>query len=230
MAEEVEAFEAGQALEIISGIRAQLARAETVEDLANIRDQADAIRILASKREAYKAIELDAQEIVRRVERQMAELVEELKDAGKIRRGGRPKKQPATELQDSDEQPATELQLSAREIFGDHKTQTAAYAYAMVNEDDFNDALAQAKANGDMSRQAVLRALRGAPTGGVTANGDIQPIARVMTAVFRNLAAVVERLQEFDPATIEHDDRKEWRARLTEYAQAIDAWRKALPR
>lgn len=225
----VEVYEASQGMELISGIRALLAQAETVEDLADIRDQAEAVRILASKRDAYKSIELEATEVVRRVERQMAELVIELKEAGKVRKGGRPKKA-ATDSQDIDGNPATDSQVSARELFGDDKAQTAAYQFAQVDDDAWNEALADARAAGDMSRRALVKRLGAGARADGAGNGDITPIAQVMAAVFRNLAAVVDRLNDFDPATIEHDDRKEWKARLAEYAVTIDTWRKALPR
>jgi len=199
---EVELYQDQQVVDVIDRVRDLLAQAETVEDVRDLRDQAEMVRVWATRRDGWRAVELDTQDLIRRAERKMAELVIELKEAGKVRKGGRPKKA-VSDSQVPDEEPVSDSQVSARELFGDATAQRAAYLFAAVNEDEWNEALGTARENGDVSRRAILRILGNQPAHRGD-NGDITPIAQVMAAVFRNLAAVVERLQEFDPATIEH--------------------------
>lgn len=225
----------GAALETLDRVRAYLAQAEDVGDVSLIRDQGEAMAYWARERDMGRETEMIGQEIARRAERKLGELYIELREAGKIRAGGRPRKE--THLPEdgfTEETHLPEDKFKSADIFDSSDERAAAAKFATIDEDTFADAVAAARVNGDITRKGLIRQLRtmGVVIGadGRASDGDITPIGRVMVSVLRNLAAVVERLQEFDPATIEHDDRKEWKARLTEYASAIDAWRKGLPR
>jgi hypothetical protein len=234
--EQWEPSSVGNALETLDRVRAYLAQAEQVEDVSLIRDQGEAMAYWARERNMGRETEMIGQEIARRAERKLGELAQELRETGRMRGGGRPRKETAVPDKELSEETAVpDKRFRAADIFDSTNEAAAAAKFATIDEDTFAEAMAGARESGDITRKGLIRQLRNMGVildGGRADNGDsdITPIGRVMAAVFRNLAAVVERLQEFDPATIEHDDRKEWRARLTEYAQAIDAWRKALPR
>jgi hypothetical protein len=221
-----------QALAVLDEWTAALDKAQTVEEVTTMRGEAEAVFAWVRRRNESHAVELRAQEFIRNAERKLAELMEELKAAGKVRGAGRPKKQSVNDLQDTEGEPVNDLQVSAREIFGDPMVQRDALLFASINEDEWNEAIAAARDKGDLSRKALVRMLRTPREhrAATDSDGDIPTVGQVVPKAVRALTGVADALSGFDAGSIEHEDRKEWKATIREQIVRIDQWQKALPR
>ena len=221
-----------EALATLDSLTSVLDQAETVAQVNQARSMAEIAIAYIRRHDESQAVILRAQEIMRNAERKLAELMEELRAEGKVRKAGRPKKSDAVH-QVSDEQTDAVHQVSPTEIFGDTRTRTAAFLFASVNEDEWNEALAEARETGDMSRETLARMLRTPRAEHAPAradNGDIPTVARVVPRAIKALTTVADMLEGFDPETVEHEDRKEWKAAIREQTDRIAAWQKGLPR
>lgn len=232
--ERYEPEDVGAAIETLDRVRAYLAQAEDVEDVALIRDKGEAMAYWARERDMGHETEMIGQEIARRAERKLGELYAELREAGKVRKAGRPRKSVTTET-DNGESVTTETGLSAMTIFDSTKERAAANAFASIDEDTFAEAMAEARKRGDVSRNGVVRVLReqGVISSGAGSNDeftDPSPIGRIMPKLLRVVTGAADQLSEIDASSIEHEDRKEWKATLREQVQRLDAWQKAIPR
>lgn len=221
-----------EALAVVDRGIAMLDAATTVEEVTALRDQAEMVAVWVRRRNENQEIELRTQTLIRNAERKLAELMEELKAAGKVRGAGRPRK-PVAEQQDSEEIPVVEQQVSARDVFGDSTTQRDALLFASVNDDEWEEALADARKNGDMSRRALARALRPGGSGiraRSTERSDIPTVSRVVPQAIRALSGVLDALHGFDPAQVDVPERGEWAKTILTHTKALDEWRKALPK
>lgn len=220
-----------QALAVLDQWTKALDSATTVEEVTAMRGEAEAVWAWVRRRDESESVALRAQEFIRNAERKLAELMEELREAGKVRKAGRPRKS-ESESPITDEESETNSPIVPREVFGDDKTRRDAYLFASVNEDEWTEALAAARESGDMSRAALVRMLR-TPRAERTAardNGNIPTIGSTMPRAIKALTNVADALSQFVAETVEHEDRKEWKAAIREQVGRIDAWQKALPR
>lgn len=127
-----------------------------IDQIAECRSQAEAVRIYTMSRQLGMDAQLSATEIVRRAERGLAQSVRRGQENGEIKKrgdggwgarslggnGGTTKKSPG-------------------EFVGRGATRAATYAMADgVSDEDFEGALADAKAEGDLSRANVARKTR----------------------------------------------------------------------
>ena len=220
------------ALAVLDQWSAALDAAETVEEITAMRSEAEAVYAWVRRRDESEAVALKAQEFMRNAERKLAELMEDLRAAGKVRGPGRPKKELVNDRQDSDANPVNDRQVSARDVFGDSESQRDANLFASVNEDEWREAVEAARKSGDLSRKALVKLLRTPRAERATSagDGDIPTAARVVPKAIKALAGVADALEQFDPETVEHDDRKEWKSELRAQIDRVMAWQKALPR
>jgi hypothetical protein len=126
-----------------------LARAlecDDIDRIAELKSQAEAIHVYTMQKNLGKEAELAAAEIVRRAEDGLGRAVRQGQERGEIRRGGRP-----TKTLDNVKS------FSPAEYFANTREMTAAYATAHVPAERFEEALGEAKAEGNLSRSNVMR-------------------------------------------------------------------------
>src|SRR5215467_11830375 len=133
-----------------------------IEQIAEIKSQAEALRVYTAQKQLGKDAQLAAAEIVRRAERGIAVAIRRGQGNGQIaKRGDRGSRgAPGVHGGNPGDRRGDHLG-SPREIFrhGDER----ADAYAMsdgVSDTDFEDALGEAKAEGNLSRANVVRKIR----------------------------------------------------------------------
>lgn len=220
-----------QALAVLDQWTYALDAADSVEEVAQMRTDADAVLTWIRRRDDSEQVALRAQEFMRSAERKLAELVEELREAGKVRKAGRPKKS-VTETPNDGEESVTETPISPLDVFGDQRARRDALLFASVNEDEWREALAAARETGDLSRANLVRMLRtpASERASRVANGDTPTAGRVVPRAIRQITGAADSLEAFDAEGIEHEDRKEWKAALREQIERVNAWTKGLPR
>ena len=140
-----------------------------IEQIAEIKSQAEAVRVYTTQKQLGKDAQLAAAEIVRRAERGIGLTIRRGQQNGEIaKRGDRGSRgAPGVHGGNPGDRRGDHLG-SPREIFrhGDER----ADAYAMsdgVSDTDFEDALGEAKAEGNLSRANLVRKIRqraGSPT------------------------------------------------------------------
>lgn len=230
--EQWEPTSTSEAIAAIDQVTAALDKAETVEEVRELRSMAEVAMTYVRRHDESQAVILRAQEIMREAERKLAYIMADLKAAGKVRGAGRPKKL-ASESQVSDQEPASESQISAREIFGDDKAQRDANLFATINDDEWQEAIAAARESGDLSRAALVRMLRtpraerSAPSNG---GAPVATIGNVVSRVIKTLTGIADALEAFRPEEVEAEDRKQWKADIREQVKRIDEWQKAVAR
>lgn len=121
-----------------------------------------------------KEIQLDAQEMVRRAERGVGTAIRKGQDAGEI-----------TDLSDTGRAGKFRIREAnskrqASEFFSNGEVRTQTYAMAAASDEEFEDAIAEAKTEGNLSRTNVVRKVK-------TSNTTAERLARV--DVIRDLAA-----------------------------------------
>jgi hypothetical protein len=133
-----------------------------IDQIAELRSQAEAVRVYTTQKQLGKDAQLAAAEIVRRADRGIGMAIRRGQEAGLIRKHGEHRGAPAKNGESGD---AT---LSARTGPFDYASHDelcgkAAGIYHMtdgVSDEEFEDALAEAKAEGNLSRTNVVRKIR----------------------------------------------------------------------
>jgi hypothetical protein len=133
-----------------------------IEQIAEIKSQAEAVRVYTAQKQLGQDAQLAAAEIVRRAERGIGVAIRRGQQDGQIAkqgdRGGRGAQgvrggNPGDVRGDHLDSPAG--------LFRNGKERADAYAMADgVSDDDFEDALGQAKSDRDLSRANVVRKIR----------------------------------------------------------------------
>jgi hypothetical protein len=133
-----------------------------IEQIAEMRSQAEAVRVYTTQRQLGKDAQLAAAEIVRRAERGIGLAIRRGQQAGQIARRGDRGGRGAAGISAGNPNDRCDDHLGSPGLFFRHADERAD-AYAMtdgVSEADFEDALAAAKAEGDLSRANVVRKVR----------------------------------------------------------------------
>lgn len=119
-----------------------------IDQLVELKSQADAIRVYTRQKELGKDAELAAQEIVRRAERGLAVAVRSGQEAGEfLTKGQRAKDHP-------------DKRMSA-DVFGGDQEAFESRVMASVPDDQFEEILDEAKGEGNLSRANVVRKVKG---------------------------------------------------------------------
>ena len=117
-----------------------------IESIAELKSQAEAIRVYTTQKQLGKDAELSAQEIVRRAERGLGIAVKRGQEQGAI--AHRPG--PAEIRPDG-------RNCSPAEIFNSHRERTESYIAAEASDEQFEAALEEAKAEENLTRANVVR-------------------------------------------------------------------------
>lgn len=180
-----------------------------------------------------KEIQADALEMVRRCEYALAKAIRAGQEAGTIKRqregGGWP-----SEVQVQN----TAQKTTARDYFNNHMEQTEAYAMADGAETDeqFEKALTEARAEGNLSRANVVRKIKDVPAPQSTTRPEIlrgthHLIAdRVIDATVLDASNVVSPslLAEINLSELDRNKLGEWISSLSGSIRALQALRKSL--
>jgi len=141
-----------------------------IEQIAEIRSQAEAVRVYTAQKQLGKDAQLAAAEIVRRAERGIGLAIRRGQQNGEIARRGDCGSRGAPGVHGGNPGDRRGDHLGSPGSFFRHGDERAD-AYAMtdrVSDTDFEDAVGEAKAEGNLSRANVVRKIRqrdGAPPG-----------------------------------------------------------------
>jgi len=232
---ELEASDDPGAIIIASLDRAKswLAAAATadLDAVADFRSTAEAIRCYVAQKELGHDAELAATEIVRRAERRIGELVREGQAKGEILKQGRNKDQSVSLRSPSD--------FTSQSVL----TGNQAGAYAMtdgVTEDEFEEAISEAREERDLSRVNIVRKLKGETTRDRrerrdsrhpmlknTRHMDSNRIVRETVHALEGLVMGLEYVQfdDLDPDRVE-----EWTESLTESLRTLNRFKREMTR
>jgi hypothetical protein len=133
-----------------------------IEQIAELKSQAEAVRVYTAQKQLGKDAQLAAAEIVRRAERGLGVAVRRGQQDGQFARRGDRGGRGAPGVRGGNPGDARGDHLdSPTEFFRNGKERADAYAMADgISDDDFEDALEQAKSDRDLSRANVVRKVR----------------------------------------------------------------------
>lgn len=148
---------------LVEQARSMLAQATGMEGLADViewKSKAEAIRVYTQQKDIGQDAELSAAEIVRRAERRIGQLIREGQESGEIATlhegrslGGKRRHQLGSD--DTEQKPNPTSILGAGPI----RTQVAAMTDGVTDE-DFDRAIAEGKAEGNLSRANLVRKVK----------------------------------------------------------------------
>lgn len=127
-----------------------------LDGLVETKAQAEVIRVFTVQKELGRDAQLAAAEIVRRAERGIGVAIRRGQEAGEIRKRGRHAIPVVNRNCVSPEQFATTSELSGNDAGIYHMTDG-------VSDDEFEAAIAEAKAEGNLTRANLVRKVRGQP-------------------------------------------------------------------
>ena len=131
-----------------------------IEQIAEVKSQAEAVRVYTMQKQLGRDAQLSAAEIVRRAERGIGLAIRRGQERGQIRRKGQGGGQPprARRPRDDNTRSSPADFASAGELRGN---QAGIYGLTDgVADEDFEEAVAAAKAEGNLSRANVVRKIR----------------------------------------------------------------------
>jgi hypothetical protein len=133
-----------------------------IEQIAELKSQAEAVRVYTAQKQLGKDAQLAAAEIVRRAERGIGLAVRRAQQDGQIARRGDRGGRGAPGVRGGHPGATRGEHLgSAAGFFRNDKERADCYAMADgVSDADFEHALGQAKGDGDLSRASVVRKIR----------------------------------------------------------------------
>ncbi len=133
-----------------------------IEQIAEIKSQAEAVRVYTTQKQLGKDVQLAATEIVRRAERGIGLAIRRGQCSGQIAKRGDRGGRGAPGVRGGNPGDARGDHLgSSAALFRNGKERADSYAMADgVSDTDFEDALGQAKADRDLSRANVVRKIR----------------------------------------------------------------------
>lgn len=127
-----------------------------IGEIAEIRSQAEAVRVYTTQKQLGKDAQLAAAEIVRRADRGLARAVRQGQEDGRVKRRGDGRRN-AGHPGGTD----TTTMMSSGDYLGHGQARADVYAMTDgVSDEEFEDALAQAKEEENLSRANVVRAIR----------------------------------------------------------------------
>lgn len=125
-----------------------------IDKLVELKSQAEAIRVYTAAKQYGRDAELSAAEIVRRAERGIGLAIKKAQGSGEVRRQGQSR---AKNIVDQKLVSPTEFYNNAQE---GHEIRVQASA----SDDQFDEAIAEAKAEENLSRANVVRKVQGVPS------------------------------------------------------------------
>jgi hypothetical protein len=135
-------------------LRAAVDRGD-ITQVAELRSRAEAVRVYVTQKHLGREAQLAAAEVVRRAERGLAQMIRLGQEAGQVKQradGG-------WHAREADGTGGTH-KISSGDVLGRGRTRTEMYAmFDGVSDEDFEDALAQAKAEGSLARASLVRKL-----------------------------------------------------------------------
>lgn len=161
-------------LALVGQARSMLDQATGMEGLAHViewKSRGEALRVYTQQKEVGHEAELSAAEIVRRAERRIGQLIREGQEAGEIRRKGEGAG-PTSDYERNGKTVHVDRLPDEKKISPDEFLPTSGQAtsetYAMadgVTDEEFEAAITEAKAEGNMTRANIVRKVkRTAPT------------------------------------------------------------------
>jgi hypothetical protein len=149
---------------LVDQARTMLAQAKGMEGIADViewRSRAEAIRVYTQQKDMGHEAELSAAEIVRRAERRIGQLIREGQAAGEIATEREGRVLGGKRRHGQLGMPDTEHKPTATSILGEGpiRTQVAAMTDD-VSDEDFEEAIEEAKQEGNMSRANVVRKVK----------------------------------------------------------------------
>jgi len=147
-----------------------------IEQIAELKSQAEAVRVYTAQKQLGKDAQLAAAEIVRRAERGIGVAIRRGQQSGEIAKRGDRGSRGAPGVHGGNPGDRRGEHLGSAAGFFRHDDERAG-AYAMtdgVSDTDFEDALGEAKAEGNLSRANVVRKI-GQRRGGPPAPGQRVP-------------------------------------------------------
>lgn len=131
-----------------------------IDQIVEIKSQAEAIRIYTTQKKLGKDAELAAAEVVRRAERGIGLAIRRGQEAGTINALGAAQVRPSYGEDHGPDGPM----ISPMSYLGTAKERTGAYAMTDgVPDEQFEEAIAEAKEEGNLSRANVVRKVKGTP-------------------------------------------------------------------
>jgi len=133
-----------------------------IEQIAEIKSQAEAVRVYTAQKQLGKDAELAAAEVVRRAERGIGVAIRRAQHDGQVAKRGDRGGRGAPGVRGGNPGDARGDHLgSSAAFFRNGKERAGSYAMADgVSDTEFEDALRQAKADRDLSRANVVRKIR----------------------------------------------------------------------
>jgi len=133
-----------------------------IDQIAEVKSQAEAVRVYTAQKQLGQDAQLAAAEIVRRAERGIGVAIRRGQQDGQIAKRGDRGSRGALGVRGGNPGDARGDHLgSPAEFFLNRKERADAYAMTDgVSDDDFEDALGQAKTDRDLSRANVVRKIR----------------------------------------------------------------------
>jgi hypothetical protein len=163
-----------------------------IDQIAECKSQAEAIRVYTMSRQLGKDAQLSATEIVRRAERGIGVAIRRGQAEGTIKRRGQGGGQPPRGAR-----PRGDTSLSSPTDFATHGElhgNSSDGIYDMtddVTDEQFEDAIGEAKAEGNLSRANVVRKSRQRPTRRATSQDQVpDPADRSSQAAARRLELI----------------------------------------
>ncbi len=222
------------------------AREHDIEDIVTLKAQAEAIRVYTTTKQLGRDAELAATEIIRRAERGIGLAIRRGQDEGTIARrqdvGPMPPyvRADGTPVAGSDRGcPVTDVKKTSPSMYLSGG-KTTAETYAMtddVTDEDFEQAIEEAKAESNLSRANVVRKVKGAPAPKPTDRHEIHHRARHINPV-RIIEETVAALEGIasglalieDYSSLDAEKRLEWLEALRQPLAAINRFKKELSR
>lgn len=137
---------------------AQALEAGQIEQIIELKSQAEAIRIYTMQKQLGKDAELSAAEIVRRAERCMALAIEKGRESGELLKHGQTK----SKMSSTTTSPKAVTDLIGRdEFYGSGEHPGVRHLADGVSDEGFEKAIEKAKADRNLSRANVVRKIKG---------------------------------------------------------------------
>lgn len=206
------------------------------EDVAAIKAEIATAAEATKQLGLSKEIQTDAQEMVRRANYAVARAVRQAQNAGTVRREHETAYRPIRESDDPPDQGMV-TKASPMDFFQSKNEATESYALADgVSEDEFEAALSEARAEGNLSRANVVRKIKGEDPKPSARNELMRGMRRIdPNRVIRETVIALEgtrvALDLLEPHHYLELDESEidwWRKSLTASVRALNKLRKEL--
>ncbi len=203
-----------------------------IGDLVEFKGQAETVRVYTVQKQLGKDAELAAQELVRRAERGIGKAIRKGQERGEIRKIG-----DDTRVDLADRVGVSNLVSPQEAAQVNHRSDLAPIYHMTdgVTDEQFDAAITEAKAEGNLTRRNVVRKVTGRSASKSTrpevrrGTHHIQS-RRVMAATVESAANVVipSVLAEINLSELEAHDLQEWISSLSESIKALGSLRTTL--